>query len=112
MKRLIGAVVAVTLLGALFVTSFLGAFRQPEPHDVPIAVVGPDQVVARLEQQVAAQAPGAFDLIGYPDAAAARQALLDRKSTRLNSSHVKISYAVFCLKKKKNKNTRQQDTTQ
>src|SRR5690606_31422236 len=30
-------------------------------------------------------------------------ALEDRKSTRLNSSHVKISYAVFCLKKKKNK---------
>src|SRR5690625_6409307 len=28
---------------------------------------------------------------------------LDRKSTRLNSSHVAISYAVFCLKKKKNK---------
>src|SRR5690606_39332504 len=30
---------------------------------------------------------------------------IDRKSTRLNSSHVKISYAVFCLKKKNNKNT-------
>src|SRR5204862_1981380 len=29
-------------------------------------------------------------------------ALEDRKSTRLNSSHVEISYAVFCLKKKKN----------
>src|SRR5471032_3521172 len=28
----------------------------------------------------------------------------DRKSTRLNSSHITISYAVFCLKKKKNKN--------
>src|SRR5690625_6789731 len=28
----------------------------------------------------------------------------DRKSTRLNSSHVAISYAVFCLKKKKNRN--------
>src|SRR5690606_41219661 len=28
--------------------------------------------------------------------------VLDRKSTRLNSSHVKISYAVFCLNKKKN----------
>src|SRR3989442_10765529 len=27
-------------------------------------------------------------------------AVLDRKSTRLNSSHVRISYAVFCLKKK------------
>src|SRR5690554_7275367 len=29
------------------------------------------------------------------------QGLLDRKSARLNSSHVRISYAVFCLKKKK-----------
>src|SRR5436305_4414435 len=29
---------------------------------------------------------------------------VDRKSTRLNSSHVRISYAVFCLKKKKNMN--------
>src|SRR5256885_3867829 len=29
----------------------------------------------------------------------------DRKSTRLNSSHLVISYAVFCLKKKKNANT-------
>src|SRR5690606_40870665 len=33
-------------------------------------------------------------------ARAARSARGDRKSTRLNSSHVKISYAVFCLKKK------------
>src|SRR5438445_5751683 len=30
----------------------------------------------------------------------------DRKSTRLNSSHANISYAVFCLKKKKKKNRR------
>src|SRR6266511_4309023 len=33
--------------------------------------------------------------------AGARSGAEDRKSTRLNSSHVKISYAVFCLKKKK-----------
>src|SRR5690606_41931812 len=32
----------------------------------------------------------------------------DRKSTRLNSSHVKISYAVFCLKKKKGKKRKTQ----
>src|SRR5438874_7372372 len=32
-----------------------------------------------------------------------RQLAQDRKSTRLNSSHVEISYAVFCLKKKKKK---------
>src|SRR5690606_40215903 len=35
--------------------------------------------------------------------AAPRAVDRDRKSTRLNSSHVKISYAVFCLKKKKRK---------
>src|SRR5699024_11986669 len=34
------------------------------------------------------------------DPSGARQIDLDRKSTRLNSSHVSISYAVFCLKKK------------
>src|SRR5690606_41680483 len=33
---------------------------------------------------------------------------VDRKSTRLNSSHVKISYAVFCLKKKKKKKKKRQ----
>src|SRR5438874_6432935 len=33
--------------------------------------------------------------------------LPDRKSTRLNSSHVEISYAVFCLKKKKKKKKKQ-----
>src|SRR5439155_25294241 len=37
-----------------------------------------------------------------PDAADVDE-ILDRKSTRLNSSHVAISYAVFCLKKKKKK---------
>src|SRR5438445_5853727 len=40
---------------------------------------------------------------------------LDRKSTRLNSSHANISYAVFCLKKKKKKkkkriNTKEQES--
>src|SRR2546427_2550006 len=37
------------------------------------------------------------------DRAALARACLDRKSTRLNSSHSQISYAVFCLKKKKKK---------
>src|SRR5574340_440568 len=36
----------------------------------------------------------------------------DRKSTRLNSSHQKISYAVFCLKKKKTKNLTKVQTKQ
>src|SRR6202040_3806926 len=36
----------------------------------------------------------------------------DRKSTRLNSSHVEISYAVFCLKKKKKKKKSNNETRQ
>src|SRR3712207_8754563 len=36
---------------------------------------------------------------------AQRRGISDRKSTRLNSSHANISYAVFCLKKKKKKFT-------
>src|SRR2546427_7788569 len=40
----------------------------------------------------------------------ARLAGLDRKSTRLNSSHSQISYAVFCLKKKKTIQDRAQNT--
>src|SRR3989442_11448609 len=38
---------------------------------------------------------------GLPRPPRAPQFYSDRKSTRLNSSHVRISYAVFCLKKKK-----------
>src|SRR5437667_8556082 len=37
---------------------------------------------------------------------------LDRKSTRLNSSHITISYAVFCLKKKKNERVGKQISTE
>src|SRR3712207_786556 len=43
--------------------------------------------------------------IAMKDTAVYKDALKDRKSTRLNSSHANISYAVFCLKKKKNTST-------
>src|SRR5699024_12495885 len=45
------------------------------------------------------QLPGGAGLVQYQQVRRAGQG--DRKSTRLNSSHVSISYAVFCLKKKK-----------
>src|SRR5690242_20964657 len=41
-----------------------------------------------------------------------RHAPKDRKSTRLNSSHMSISYAVFCLKKKKKKSKRYKNKKQ
>src|SRR5690606_41644736 len=46
-------------------------------------------------------AAGRFLRCHLPDVAVDQREERDRKSTRLNSSHVKISYAVFCLKKKK-----------
>src|SRR5207253_10400416 len=57
---------------------------------------------ARAERQRSADGGRPQD---RPDLAAAEEPR-DRKSTRLNSSHVAISYAVFCLKKKKKKNTK------
>src|SRR2546427_9522364 len=47
-----------------------------------------------------------FDLTRFPGEDAASLTALDRKSTRLNSSHSQISYAVFCLKKKNNECSR------
>src|SRR2546430_13025724 len=71
---------------------------------------GPNDANQRLgcTQQVQKAASGmrtiAWLKTGEKDTAVAERARArDRKSTRLNSSHSQISYAVFCLKKKKNK---------
>src|SRR5690625_5349371 len=63
--------------------------RTARPTAVNLAW-GVDQVRSAIPQGVAAVL------------SLARGVVTDRKSTRLNSSHVAISYAVFCLKKKKN----------
>src|SRR5690625_5655553 len=87
------------------------------PHDPMNAIVGPrviGWIGTRSQQGVLNLAPYSFfnlfnyrppilgfSSIGYKDSV--RNAIEtgeDRKSTRLNSSHVAISYAVFCLKKK------------
>src|SRR5438445_6424722 len=67
-----------------------------------------DPKLAAREARRAVRERGAVAVIGNPNP-------IDRKSTRLNSSHANISYAVFCLKKKKKKkkhtkNTRKHDT--
>src|SRR2546426_9294076 len=58
-------------------------------------------LVARLHRDD--ESHGVIDRV--LDGAAAAAPSRDRKSTRLNSSHLVISYAVFCLKKKKHKST-------
>src|SRR5438034_6154177 len=55
----------------------------------------------RIAEAHAMLAPG--ELVEMPDVEPQIPLAIDRKSTRLNSSHTVISYAVFCLKKKKNK---------
>src|SRR3712207_8427238 len=55
------------------------------------------RAATRILQQEGASAVG---ILGHPRLVASL-AEEDRKSTRLNSSHANISYAVFCLKKKK-----------
>src|SRR2546422_8060952 len=56
-----------------------------------------DALAARSEELFGARAPIVNALVFAPNATLDS----DRKSTRLNSSHGYISYAVFCLKKKK-----------
>src|SRR3989442_5964987 len=60
-----------------------------------------------LFRSAASDLPGHYDVITTFDVIHDER---DRKSTRLNSSHVRISYAVFCLKKKKKTNSRIQCT--
>src|SRR5699024_11513844 len=54
-----------------------------------------------LEQASEQERADFFDLVKKGNIGISATYLKDRKSTRLNSSHVSISYAVFCLKKKK-----------
>src|SRR6266850_5255064 len=78
----------------------------------PLVVVEPDLAVRIVERK--REAGRARDV--HPRGKNVTQALFpDRKSTRLNSSHLVISYAVFCLKKKKkphkfSKSTNKQNT--
>src|SRR2546421_9173666 len=74
----------------------------------------PDEVLEETQQagRRAEGSTGSFDVTGetyersfYLAVAPEAEFVTDRKSTRLNSSHDQISYAVFCLKKKKKKRT-------
>src|SRR5205809_7174160 len=66
---------------------------------LPAEAEGPERIVFPVSGTVHERAPGVLlwpERFGHSNTP-------DRKSTRLNSSHGYISYAVFCLKKKKNK---------
>src|SRR3712207_7530677 len=73
-------------------------FRSLHQHDRHVEVPRPDEAPPGdlLDLPPQTRPDVAHDL----DAVVGAYAQLDRKSTRLNSSHANISYAVFCLKKK------------
>src|SRR3712207_7012657 len=77
-------------------------FRSPTPTVIA-------DIVARALQEDLAGGDITSDATVGPEVRAlgiaTTKAPLDRKSTRLNSSHANISYAVFCLKKKKKLHT-------
>src|SRR5690606_41174714 len=69
-----------------------------------VRIPAADAVLSPAESTEAPSPPSGepLDVVVIEDHEDIREMVtLDRKSTRLNSSHVKISYAVFCLKKKK-----------
>src|SRR5207302_3814679 len=92
-RPLVAGPIAGAMLGDVWTGLSLGVLFELFQYEVmPVGAVrypeyGPATVVA----------------VSAAHAAAGTHGHQDRKSTRLNSSHVKISYAVFCLKKKKNK---------
>src|SRR3712207_8441429 len=77
-------------------------FRSGLHEGVPQARGGPAGM-ARATGKGALHARAAAEPLFTPPRARKHRVEADRKSTRLNSSHANISYAVFCLKKKKNK---------
>src|SRR5205085_10474575 len=100
---------AFTIDGAIYRTD--GATIEPRPErPIPIWL---GTFAPRSLALTGRLADGWIPSLGYASSAellAMRERVLDRKSTRLNSSHSQISYAVFCLKKKKKKNKKKTHT--
>src|SRR5205085_7396578 len=71
-----------------------------KPPSTPLAPTSPKPQRAGIGTAFAINGSGEF-LTNYHVVKSCTTAPRDRKSTRLNSSHSQISYAVFCLKKKK-----------
>src|SRR2546426_8303949 len=84
------------LIGKLLTDEELREAFEQNPQGVLVWLLRQGLQLSRLEME-ALQSIKPSDLNGLADMIDRRQ---DRKSTRLNSSHLVISYAVFCLKKK------------
>src|SRR5206468_8285263 len=103
--RILGVVVSFLMLvtGPL---APLAAAQQPSPPPAEPATQQPAPQPAASMAEPMPLNPRGSDSVAYNVGAGIANVVYvpgDRKSTRLNSSHDQISYAVFCLKKKKKK---------
>src|SRR3712207_7230428 len=102
MESYAGAHVVVGCVNCYVFFFFLMIRRPPRSTLFPYTTLFRSEIGTRIAQyemafRMQASVPELTDLSKEPD----RTFELDRKSTRLNSSHANISYAVFCLKKNK-----------
>src|SRR5438067_2802559 len=98
MKSVVAPLVLAIALAAVGATFWIAGQTERRLSDIhnQLATLQYSSVTADSED--AEQSLGLANRVPQVGAAATTE---DRKSTRLNSSHVSISYAVFCLKKKK-----------
>src|SRR5690606_41931030 len=89
-----------------YTTLFRSRPRARARRSFPLLPRRPVRVLRWLHQHRVERA----ELLGVDERADRGVEVRDRKSTRLNSSHVKISYAVFCLKKKTNMDAKLRQT--
>src|SRR5256885_4835720 len=81
-------------------TTLFGSRHAGEPRHQPVG--DPRGNPPRPQVVLPLLPPSTDDVVALSELVQQLRDLLDRKSTRLNSSHLVISYAVFCLKKKAN----------
>ena len=77
-RKLVITLAGVLAVVFIFVSSNVAANHDPKPHDLPVGVVGPPQLVSATARQLDRRAPGAFRILGYRSPSAARTAILHR----------------------------------
>src|SRR5947209_17027670 len=106
MRRVAACVVVIGLVSTLALSASVAA---PPRRHVTIAAGAVDGVyypIAGAMSRITSDARGLSVRATVESSAGSVANAEDRKSTRLNSSHANISYAVFCLKKKKENKTK------
>src|SRR3712207_7588317 len=97
---------ATTEIYTLSLHDALPIFGEFTPHTHPLATRYYQNILIHKSQNAHCFFQFLYLLLALQQFHYGQGKLQDRKSTRLNSSHANISYAVFCLKKKKQRRTR------